>query len=187
MLKHAAWVVLLFTVIPIISWAQDVPPAPLPPATIAVRDTQAVLRTVEASQGSRTQVEAIAGVYSAEITELEDELRAAEQELGRQEAILAADVFAQRRREFQDRVDFVQRLVEQRNSQIDGAFNAAMTQVRDAMLSAVIDISSQRGANLVIEKTNFLFNARVLDITDAVVALINERLPNVNVPMPAGP
>ena len=186
-MKHVVFVGLLLSIVPGVVWAQDPPPEGLPPATIAVLDSQAVLRTAEASQGIRTQVEAIADVYSAEITELEDRLRSAEQELRRQEAILAADVFAQRRREFEDQVDYVQRLVEQRNRQVDGAFNTAMTRVRDALLEAVIEISTQRGANLVLEKNSFLFNARVLDITEAVVALINQRLPNVDVPMPEEP
>ena len=156
----------------------------IPPAVIAVVDSQRVLINAQASQGIRTQVESIRDIYSQEIARLEDELRTSEQELQRQQAILAPEAFSQRMREFEDRVDYVQRLVEERNRQIDRAFNQAMDQVRAELFDLVVEMSEHRGFNIILERGDLLFAVPGLDITDAVIATLDERLPNVFVPMP---
>ncbi|MDA1132063.1 MAG: OmpH family outer membrane protein [Proteobacteria bacterium] len=181
MLFRNVLVVLSLLAVPALAQAQD---GRLPAAVVAVLDSQFVIANAQASHGIRTQVEAIRDVYSAEIAALEDQLRAEEQELQRQQAILAAEVFAQRRREFEDRVDYVQRLVEERNRQIDRAFNTAMSVVRDAVFVLIVEMAEQRGFNIILEKDDLVFAARNLDITNDVVAALNERLPNVNVPTP---
>jgi len=180
---------MLFRVIMFVSTILAVPVAVhaqelLPPAVIAVLDSEFVIVNSQASRGIRDQIEAIRDVYSQEISALEDQLRAEEQELKRQEAILAAEIFAQRRREFGDRVEYVQRLVEERNRQIDRAFSAAMNQVQDVILALIIELTEQRGFNVILEKDDLVFAARTLDITNDVVAALDERLPNVDVPMP---
>ena len=181
MLIRNVLVVLSLLAVPATAMAQD---EALPPAVVAVLDSQFVIANAQASQGIRTQVEAIRDVYSEEIAALEDQLRAEEQELQRQQAILAAEVFAQRRREFEERVDYVQRLVEERNRQIDRAFNTAMTVVRETVFVLIVDLAQRRGFNIILEKDDLVFAARNLDITTDVVAALDERLPNVDVPMP---
>ena len=180
---------MLFRVIIFISTVFAVPMAVhaqelIPPAVIAVLDSEFVIVNAQASKGIRDQIEAIRDIYSQEIAAHEDQLRAEEQELQRQQAILAAEVFAQRRREFGERVEYVQRLVEERNRQIDRAFSAAMNQVQDVILALIIELTEQRGFNVILEKDDLVFAARTLDITTDVVAELDARLPNVEVPMP---
>ena len=151
---------------------------------IAVLDSQFVIVNGQASQGIRTQIEAIRDVYSEEIKALEDELRSDEDELKRQQAILAPDIFAERRREWEDRLAYVERLVEERNRQIDRSFNDAMNQVREAVLAVIVEMTEQRGFNIILEKGELVFAARTLDITDDIIIALDEALPNVDVPMP---
>lgn len=156
----------------------------LPPATIGIIDTQFILINADASQGIRAQIELIRDLYSAEISQLEDELRAQEQELSRQRVILAPEAFDERLELFEGEVDRVQRLVESRNDQMDRAFNEAMGQVRDALLQVVVELSELRGFNVILEQSDILFAVVGLDITDAVIARLNEVLPDVEVPIP---
>ena len=165
------------------SRAQD-DPGLLPPAIIGIIDSQFILVNSEASQGIRTQIQLIRDLYSAEITQLENELRAQEQELSRQRAILAPEAFDERLRIFENEVDRVQRLVAARNDQMDRAFNEAMGQVRDALLRVVIEAAELRGFNIILEQADILWTVRTLDITDGVMARLNEILPNVEVPIP---
>ena len=157
---------------------------PLPPATIGVIDSQYILINSDASQGIRAQIESIRDTYSAEITQLEDGLRAQEQELSRQRAVLAPEAFDERLRVFEGAVDRVQRMVEGRNDQMDRAFNEAMGQVRDALLQVIVELSQSRGFNIILEQSDILFAVVALDITDEVIARLNEILPNVEVPIP---
>ena len=163
--------------------AQD-PPGPLQAATIGIIDSQFVMNNSLAAQDIRTQVELIRDIYADEISQLEDELRAQEAELTRQRAILAQDAFDERLRVFEGEVDRVQRLVENRNDQLDRAFSEAMGKVRDALLEVVVESAGIRGFNMILEQTDMLWAVVALDITDDVLARLNEILPNVQVPVP---
>lgn len=49
-------------------------------------------------------------------------------------------------------------------------------------------VAQQRGANLAIDKSGALFSAPAIDITDAVLAALNQQLPSVRVtPLPQQP
>jgi Skp family chaperone for outer membrane proteins len=156
----------------------------LPPATIGVIDSQFVMNNSEAAQDIRVQIEMIRDIYAEEIGNLENGLRAQEAELGRQRAILAQDAFDERLREFEGEVDRVQRLVEGRNDQLDRAFSEAMGKVRDALLQVVIEAAGARGFNMILEQSDILWAVVGLDITDDVMARLDEILPNVEVPVP---
>ena len=156
----------------------------LPPASIAIIDSQFILNNSEAARGIRVQVELIRDLYAAEIVELEDGLRAQEAELARQRAILAQDAFDERLRIFEGEVDRVQRLVESRNDQLDRAFSEAMGQVRAALLEVLVELADLQGFNIILEQSDVLWAVLALDITDGVMARLNEILPNVEVPVP---
>jgi Skp family chaperone for outer membrane proteins len=165
------------------AWAQDLA-GPLPPATIGVIDSQFVMNNSEAAQGIRTQIEMIRDVYAEEISQLEDGLRAQEAELGRQRAILSQGAFDERLSVFEDEVDRVQRLVEGRNNQLDRAFSESMDKIRDALLRVVVEAAETRSFNMILEQSDILWAVLTLDITDDVLARLNEILPNVEVPLP---
>ncbi len=156
----------------------------IPPAVVAVLDSQYVIVNGKASQGIRTQIEAIRDIYSEEITALEDQLRSEEEELQRQRAILAPEVFTERREAWESRLDYVERLVDERNRQIDRAFNEAMNKVRDVVLEVIIEMTEQRGFNIILEKGDLVFADRALDITEDVISALDVLLPSIEVPMP---
>jgi outer membrane protein len=181
MLHPVATAIFLITLLAAPAAAQELPSG----TVIAVIDWRYVEYNAEASKGIRSQLDAIASGFSVEISELENEVRSMQQELARQEAILAPEVFAQRGREFEDRVEFVQRLLNQRNNQIDQAFNFAITQVRDALSQVLDDASAQIGLTLVLDRTDIHYVHPSMDITEWALAALNEKLPSVNVSPPA--
>jgi Skp family chaperone for outer membrane proteins len=75
-------------------------------------------------------------------------------------------------------------LVEGRNDQLDRAFSEAMGKVRDALLQVVIEAAEARGFNMILEQSDILWAVVALDITDDVMARLDEILPNVEVPVP---
>jgi Skp family chaperone for outer membrane proteins len=52
------------------------------------------------------------------------------------------------------------------------------------LFDLVVEMSEQRGFNILLEKNDLLFAVQALEISDAVIAALDERLPNVVVPMP---
>lgn len=62
-----------------------------------------------------------------------------------------------------------------------------LRQINARLNPAVTQVMTQRGANIAMDRQAVLDRAQALDVTDAVLALLNQQLPAVSVvPLPAG-
>ena len=58
-------------------------------------------------------------------------------------------------------------------------------QIGTRLRTIIGTVAAQRGANLAVGKDSTLFSAQTVDVTDAVLALLNQQLPSVSVtPLP---
>jgi len=153
--------------------------ADLPPARIAVLDYQAVLRDSLAAQHVRRQVDDYRRTYQEEMAREEEELRVEEQELKRLAATPPPAGFEERRRSFERRVQEAQRRTQDRSRTLDRLFNEAMVKVRRQLVPIVSDLTKQMGFNLVVDKSQILFAARALDVSEEVAARLDEKLPSI--------
>lgn len=160
------------------------PGEPLKAPVVAVVDVQRIMQESSASRGIQKAIESQRDSYQKEIQTLEDKLQNAENELRRQQTILAPDAFAAKRRDFEKQVADVQRTVQARKRTLDTAFNDAMTHVQKTMLEIVQDIADERSANVVIPRNLLVLFASNLDVTDPVLERLNKQLPTVAVTIP---
>ena len=93
---------------------------------------------------SSTSLERTRSTYQEDINKKERDLRAAEQELGQQRAVLAPEAFQQRRRDFETRVADVQRDVSAKKRQLDQAFEENITKVREQLITIVDELAKGR-------------------------------------------
>jgi Skp family chaperone for outer membrane proteins len=158
------------------------------PAVIAVVDFQNVLRQAVASKRVTEQIEKQRVVFQDEIQKLETQLRAQEEELKQQRAVLAPEAFNQRARDWQERAAAAQQQVQIRKRQLDEAFNEAMVKVRQALLQVTKEIASEVGANLVLPLSEIVFVDDKLDMSKEALARLDKRLTTVavKIPPPAG-
>ena len=154
----------------------------LPAAVAAVIDYQQVLRDARAARSIREQIEVRRAAYQEEISAQEERLRDAEQELAKQRSLLAPEAFAEKRREFEKEVAEVQRLVQERRRELDRISAVALNEVKEALIDIVTDLAEERGFNLVLPSSEVLFFARRIDLTEEVMAELDARLPEVDVP-----
>lgn len=166
-------------VVPIAAMAQD---AALP---IAVVDVQGVMRASKAAKVIQQKIDVRRGAYQEEVTVEERQLRQAEQELAQQRAILSPEAYQQRVRDFQTRVAEVQRGVQSRKRALDEAFAKAMNEVRRALVGVVAEIAEHNNVKVVLFKSQIVIAEKSLDISEQVLALLDERLPSVDVALPA--
>ncbi len=159
-------------------------PAPLQnaPPIVAVVDIQRLLRDSKAAKDIRAQLEKRRSAYQEEISEQEKELRAADDELARQRAILSTDAFQQKRTELQQRIAEVQRNVETRRQQLDKAFGEAMREIQVALVQIVEEMATQGGIDIVFAKSQVVLVRNQLDITDETLNRLDARLPSVKLP-----
>ncbi len=154
-----------------------------PETKVAILDFQRILRESAAAVDIRAQIERQRQIYQEEITKQEQELRTIDQELGRQRAILSTEAFAQKRREFEERVAEVQQGTQKRKRELDQAYDYGLKQVRGALGEIISELAGQRGFNLVLPRQQVVYSDAALNISDEVLLRLNERLPKVVVPL----
>jgi outer membrane protein len=162
--------------------AGDAQAQQLPPAVVAVIDYQRILRDSAAARSIRDQVEARRNAYQEEINKQEQRLHEADKEVAKQRSLLTAEAFADKRRQYEQEVAQVQKMVQDRRRELDSVSAGALNEVKKALIAVVTGIADERGFNIVLPTSDVLFFARKIDLTDEVLAKLDETLPDVRVP-----
>tara|TARA_R110001606_G_scaffold295749_1_gene443582 strand:- start:527 stop:1162 length:636 start_codon:yes stop_codon:yes gene_type:complete len=166
----------------------------LPVPVIAVVDFKRVVSESSAGQSVIKQINDRHAGFQKEIQAITAQLEQSRQELARQQSILAPDVFAQKRQEFQGRAQQYQRSVQDAQKKLDLMLRHSMRTVETELAKVVAAIATDLGANLVIDaglgRGDVLFTDGSLVITAEAKARLNQVLPDVKVvepkPQPAG-
>jgi outer membrane protein len=151
----------------------------LPTTVAAVIDYQRILRDAAAARSIREQIETRRKAYQEEISREEQRLHAADKEFAKQRSLLSPEAFAEKRREFEQDVAEVQRMVQERRRELARMSAAALNEVKEALIEIVTSIAEERGFNLVLPSSEVLFFSRSLDLTQEVLAKLDARLPQV--------
>jgi Skp family chaperone for outer membrane proteins len=153
----------------------------LPATVAAVIDYQRILRDAAAARSIREQIEVRRKVYQEEISQQEQRLHEADKAFAKQRSVLTPEAFAEKRRDFEQEVAEVQRLVQERRRALDEAAAEALNDVKEALIEVVTSIADERGFNLVLPSSEVLFFSRRIDLTEEVLAKLDARLPDVRV------
>ena len=143
-----------------------------------------VRRSSTAVKHIRKQIADFRKGFQTDIEKEERALRSANQGLVKKRTILSPEAFAKERREFEQRVVKVQKLVQRRKQQLDKAKIEAMLRVEKHMNGIVSDIAKKRQASLVLRRSDIVLAARNLDITSIVLKRLNKELIKVPVRKP---
>jgi Skp family chaperone for outer membrane proteins len=165
--------------------ATEPAPTKLPSPIIAIVDVQRILQESLAAKSVQKQLEAQRAKFQNEIEGEENDLRQAEQDLAKEREKLAATAYGDREQQLRQRFSVVENHVQSRRKVLDQSFTDSMNTVRTALLDVVDKIAKGHGANLVIVKQQALWTDQPLDITDEVLKRLDQKLPQVNVAMPA--
>lgn len=157
------------------------------PAVIAFVDMDRVLQTSEAGKSIQAQLEAQRQSFGSEAVTLQQQLRSAEEELRRQQAILSQEAFQAQVRDFEQEAVQTQRRVQTKQAAIQQGFNNALNQLVAVVQQVTAELAEERGIELVLTRTQLLLASKELDLTDPVLARVNERLPDVKVEIPEIP
>ncbi len=161
------------------------PVEPMPAPVVIVIDFQEVLRNSAAAKSIQQQLERTRSSYQEDINKKERDLRAAEQELGQQRAVLAPEAFQQRRRDFETRVADVQRDVSAKKRQLDQAFEENITKVREQLITIVDELAKETKANMVISRSAIVIVEKKFDLTGEALARLDKKIASVKLVMPA--
>lgn len=156
-------------------------------AKVAVVDVERVMSQCVACvaangqlQTQQTQLQQFAQQQSTplqtERTAIETALRAAN---GKPDAALEARV-----RAFQTRAEPVQRSITEREQTLRRNAQFVEQQIAQRLVPVIEQVANQRGATIAVAKGSLLFSATSADITDPVLAALNQQLPSVSTTAP---
>lgn len=159
---------------------------PNPPAVIATMDSQRILREAKAGKSVASQIKGYFDQLQALIKREDESLKKRQDELRQQAAILSADALEQRRSELQKSFNDAQRLVQDRRAAIDQTRQQALEVIKGQILEIIEELQKERTFNIVLDRSNYSWALKSLDITDEIVQRLDKRLPSVNVATPKG-
>lgn len=159
----------------------------VPPAIIAVIDSQRINREAAALKNARQQLEQYRASFQSEIAKEEEKLRAEEQEIARQRSVVTPEVFEQRRQAFQTKVIDLQKRIQERSQSLEKMLNGVREQVTVQVIEILKGLAVERGFNIVLDRAQVqLFVGDSIDITPEVLKRLDQRLPTVKVALPTG-
>ncbi len=151
------------------------------PFSLGVVDRQQIIRESLAGENVRNEFEAQEKAYRDEISARENGLRTQQEDLAGQRAILTPEAFAARESEFANKVEQLQRDVNERNKKLENMLAYGMQQIDMAAIQIIAEIAQERKFTLVLDKTQLLMVAKNYEFSDLVITILNERLPVVTV------
>jgi len=155
-----------------------------PAPTIGVLDLQLILQNSLAAQGVRLERDKFVNKYQKEVTDMETQLRAEDQELAGQRNLMSQEVFQQRAQEFQQKMAEFQAVVRDKQQNLERAFQQAMVQIQQELFLIARDIAQEREVNVVTYRSQLMIFDPAMDITQPALRMLDERLPEVEFPDP---
>jgi Skp family chaperone for outer membrane proteins len=163
-------------------------PFELPPSgtMIVVVDIQQLLRESNAGTSIRGQADRQRALLQGDVAQQENQIRAQQQELVRQQPNLSAEQFNQRRRTIEQRIGELERSVQERRRLLDQSFGEAMNQFQRQTSEIIGEIVQEKQYLIVMNREAIVGFSSVLDITPEVMRRLNLRLATVPVNIPGG-
>ena len=158
-----------------IAQAEFTGPAP----KIAIVDMQAILREALSAKSAREQMDAIARQEQALLAEEEKKLRARDQALQQERALLTAELFAQRQRELQTDVANLQRRSRNLRLTLDQGFKRTMDQIQLVLFDELRKLSGELDLNLILPRSQIVIAVDDFDITKPALERLDKRLPSI--------
>jgi outer membrane protein len=155
-----------------------------PAVSVAIVDAQKILEECRASKTVQSALEKQRTSYQNEISQQENSLRTADQDLSRQRPSLSADDYEKKRQELEQKAATLRRDVQGKRQQLDRMFQTSMNTIRTTLLQVVDEIAAERKATLVLSKNQVVLSAKEYDITDEAMKRLNAKLPTVAVEIP---
>jgi Skp family chaperone for outer membrane proteins len=164
------------------------PPMPMPTPIVAVIDFQYVVKESAAGKSVRSQIDARQQQVQAEIKPIQQELESVRAEFGAREPGTSDNDYAAKRKAIRERVNELQRIIQERKRELDDMFNAGMHEVDLALVAVLKELAQERGINLILNAGRgrglVLFAENQIVITDEALRRLDARLPKVELTKP---
>jgi outer membrane protein len=162
-------------------------PAPPAPATgearttipFAVIDLQRVLTQSQAGKSALEQLDQLKAKYRGELNKLQEKIRSEQEDLTRQQSILAPEAFEEKRRAYQRDASDLQQTVQDRNTDFELTEKRAQGEILRAVEGILKQYLFDHSISFIFDRVNVLMADSSSDVTEDVMRLLNKQLPAV--------
>lgn len=165
------------------------PSGAAPAARILIVDLRRAIAGSKVGQSIQTQVNGLKQQAQSQLNSEAEGLKRERAQIEQQGAILAANVKAQKVKDFQTRAMVFEKKVQERGGLIQGGMLKANQQVEEALGPILQGIMQERQATVLLDRGTVIIAPPGLDVTGIVVQRLDTKLQNVQValtPLPPG-
>jgi Skp family chaperone for outer membrane proteins len=161
--------------------AAPIATGPTPQPLVLLIDRGRVLQLSSAGQDIATQVQAYKATLQEEFGPEKEKIENEAKALRDQAAVLDAKVREQRQNSLVKKGEALQKRFTDRQGEIQQGVTAAQKEVIAAVDPILKEIMLERGANILLERQAVVWTGIDIDVTNAVIQRLDERLPKVKV------
>ena len=169
------YLILLFFLIPITSWAD------YPNTSIGVIDLNKILAEADAAIMASKQIEKIATEIEIEIKDSDEAIIKEQELLIESQAIMAPEAFEVKRKEYEKKVQVYNNDRQLLLMKIDELIAGSRNEVLNALKPILEEVSNEKGITIILEKGSVMLNADKMDISDEVLKRLNKEFPKLEV------
>lgn len=155
---------------------------PAPTHRIGILDVQRILGESVAMRALSQELEGLRTQHQSELRKGERVIREADRSLALERPNLEAPVYARKRRELEMQATTLQREFQKKMRAADATFRQGMAQIQEQLTLVAQEIATERKLDIVLAKATIVLVRPELEITDAALALLNQRMPRVRLP-----
>jgi Skp family chaperone for outer membrane proteins len=152
-----------------------------PTPKIAIVDVQSIMRESLAAKSARTQMDSITARERKALAAEEKILRAQDQELQQQRAILTPEVYAERQQKLQADVGGLQRKSRNLGQALDQGLRRARDKIQLELFIELRKLMGELDLNIILRRSQIVLAVDDFDITKPALERLNKRLPSVEV------
>lgn len=146
---------------------------------IVVVDMQKLLESSTAASSIKEQAKKERDSYQASVSKEEEQLRKEEAKLSEQRSILTQEAFAEKGRQFKDKVAKVQRDFQEKRAIQEQRLKQSLDQVNQVIFEIIDNLAQEQGFDIAVPTSQILYATKKLDITDKVLERLNQKLPQL--------
>ena len=149
---------------------------------MGVLNEAAVFRDALMTKDIAKQIDAKRRKFREEILKEEENLRKTGKELEGKRVLMTSEAVALEARKFRAMEAALQQKVQKRNREFNEFRNPANKAFEGALNRAVLVFAKQHGFTLILRQRQVFLRAKTLDVTKAVMAILDKNVPSYKVP-----
>lgn len=154
------------------------------PASIAIIDSRRLFSESKVSDDIRQQLTKVSQQYATDENGVKEKLLKEKDELDKQRGLLVQEAFEEKYNDLKRRADQLNRQADLHQKQINVAQMRANRELQKVLNPIIKQVAEQRGATIILEQSQIVWQADGLDITKSVIDLLDKQLPSLKVQIP---